>query len=477
MEFPTASSPTHGSNTFSIHIDTLGQRADLNIYTQISLVYPSEEPSNTDKIVTILQYGLEKLGQSFPWTAGQVLPNESSVENAVTFSIRPFQKSATLSIKDLRQDATAPTLVDFRKANFPFRMFQERTVAPRMTFPKPDEEELIPVFAVQVNFIKGGMVLTFAGQHQCMDMTGLGEGIRLLDKACKGEDFTEEEIRVGNLDRRGTIPLIEDESYKDDEHLAKQIPKPKTTTPVAESNDSPSIQEAVWRYFSFSNSSLTEMKKLANESLSNEASPGVKFVSTDDVLTAFIFRSVIRARQSQFSSSVATATLARAVDIRRYLSIPPAYPGTVQNMSYLTMPIPNIVNSSTSATLALLASKLRADVDPGTSTLGRNTRALVTLLEKSGDMNAASITATLDLNVDIMLSSWASIPCYDMEFGLGLGKPEAVRRPEFETVESLLYFMPKRKDGEICVAVCLSVADMEKLKGDEDMMKYSTCIE
>lgn len=75
-----------------------------------------------------------------------------------------------------------------------------------------------------------------------------------------------------------------------------------------------------------------------------------------------------------------------------------------------------------------------------------------------------------------MLSSWARENFYELDFDLGLGKPESVRRPKFFPVESLIYILPKRLDGELVVAVCLRDEDMERLRVDEEFAKYGKYI-
>ena len=75
-----------------------------------------------------------------------------------------------------------------------------------------------------------------------------------------------------------------------------------------------------------------------------------------------------------------------------------------------------------------------------------------------------------------MLSSWAKLDCYELDFNLGLGKPDSVRRPQFVPVESLIYLMPKRLDGEIAVGICLRNEDMERLRADEEFAKYGRYI-
>jgi hypothetical protein len=71
-----------------------------------------------------------------------------------------------------------------------------------------------------------------------------------------------------------------------------------------------------------------------------------------------------------------------------------------------------------------------------------------------------------------MLSSWAKVDCCELDFNLGLGRPEAVRRPQFQPVESLIYLMPRTLGGEVAVAICLRDEDMERPGADEEFAKY-----
>jgi trichothecene 3-O-acetyltransferase len=220
-------------------------------------------------------------------------------------------------------------------------------------------------------------------------------------------------------------------------------------------------------YFTFHPASLTALKSLATNTIALPSG----YISTDDALSAFIWQSVIRARLPRLNPT-AESTFARAVDVRRYLDIPQTYTGVMQNMTYHTYTLQKLVEEP----LGGVASQLRSAVDPETSNLGYNTRALATFLNRTSDKNIFSVTATLDLSVDIMLSSWAKIDCYELDFNLGLGTPEAVRRPQFDPVESLIYLMPKTLDGEIAVAICLRDEDMERLRADEEFAKYGRYI-
>lgn len=121
-----------------------------------------------------------------------------------------------------------------------------------------------------------------------------------------------------------------------------------------------------------------------------------------------------------------------------------------------------------------LASKLRSALDP--KTRAYESSALATLIHRSPNKNLISFCSNLDPNTDIALSSWAKLNSYELEFNLGLGKPEAVRRPQFIPIEGLIYFMPKDLEGGITVAICLREEDMKKLRIDEEFSKYAKYI-
>jgi len=421
------------------------------------------DPSSHPAIINTLTNGLERLSASFPWIAGQLVNEGSGPGDTGIFKIKPLGKFPPLVVKDYTHDASIPSMNDLRRANFPISMLDESIIAPRKTIPVGDES-VTPIFLVQANFITGGLVLTFVGQHNSMDMTGQGQIIHLLSKACRNEEFTSEELSSGNLMRRNLIPLLDD-SYEPGTGLARQVAK----SSPSEGTDGPPAShpppKCTWAYFTFSPTSLAALKSLATKSITlSEGS----YISTDDTLSAFIWQSITRARIPRLNSTT-KSTFARAVDVRRYLGIPQTYPGIVQNMTFHTYALQELVEEP----LGSIASQLRLAVDPKTSSLEYDTRALATFLHRSPDKSAVSFVATLDLSSDIMLSSWAKLDCYELDFNLGLGKPEAVRRPKFVPFESLLYLMPKAPDGEIAVATCLRDEDMERLRVDEEFGRYA----
>ena len=453
-------------------LNVLEQQPGLSrLYTQICFCFSVADASSHSAIVDTLTTGLERLSASFQWLAGQVVNEGSGEGNSGTFKIEPFEKIPRLVVKDLRHDSSIPTMDALRRANFPFRMLDESIIAPRKTLPgSPNEpaSEPAPVFLLQATFITGGLLLTFVGQHNTMDMTGQGQIIHLLSKACHNETFTSEDVSSGNIARRNLIPLFDD-SHKRDFELADQVVKPNTPLPVSSGPDGLPAPlgppKSTWAYFAFHATSLAALKSLAMKTVPSG------YISTDDTLSAFIWKSITRSRLPRLTST-AVLRFARAVDARRYLGISPTYLGLMQNMAYTTYSLQKLCEEP----LGVVASQLRSAVDPKTSDVGYRTRCLAAVLSRAQDKSIVDFIATLDLSADIMLSSWARLDCYELDFNFSLGKPESVRRPQFLPVESLIYLMPKTRDGDIAVGLCLRDEDMERLRADEEFAKYARYI-
>lgn len=437
------------------NLDICGQQPILAIYTQLCLCYhmPASSPISDQDIIDRLKVGLKRLAVAFPWVAAQVINEGANETSAGTFKFQRLEETPRLIVRDLWADSTAPSWEALQKSQFPFRLLDENIICPRNTIPHGAEGPEKPVFLVQANFIQGGLLLTFTTSHQAMDMTGQGQIMYLLDKACKGEPFTTEELRIGNLERTSLIPYVDgplpDNPFQD----------------VKDNMPPPAPGNCSWAYLSFPAKALVELKTEAAKSLSTG------FVSTDDVVTAFIWKIISRARSSRLGDGVVT-TLGRAVDPRRHLNIPETYPGIIVNMVYQKLPVKELVEEPLGET----ARKLRSSVDPLTSTLGEDTRIMMTKLHRSPLKDSVNVSVAIDGSRDIALSSWGKQASYSLDFGLGLGKPESVRRPQFVPVEGLLYLMPKRLDGEIAVAVCLRKEDLDRLVTDDALLKHGVPI-
>lgn len=438
-----------------IELEYLGQQTLLKLFTPVCLCYSIDDLTKDSTIVERLESGLARLTASFPWVAGHIVTEDATEKNSGVLKIRSFAEKPILVVKDLRNDPNAPTMATLRSANFPMRMMDENVVCPRTTMPRgPDDN--FPVLSLQANFILGGLILSIVGAHNAMDFVGQGNLIHLLSKACNGQDFTKEELQLGNSVRTEIVPLLDSQTDFSNE-LGRPLRK-ATSTPASSSDSSP----CVWKTFIFPKASLEDIKMLANETLPSSA----EYISTDDAVSALIWQAVARARLPRLDPEE-ESICGRACDARKYLNVSKCYPGLLQNMVYSIFTFRELTNEP----LGVLASDLRSKLDP--SAIARNTQAIATHLANTANKNV-SFTSSIVPSKDIMLSSWAKVDLYQqLDFNLNLGIPEAVQRPDFIPVEGLLYLLPRKPNGDIYLVACLQQDDMDNLSADKAFLRYA----
>ncbi|KAH8727830.1 acetyltransferase [Phaeosphaeriaceae sp. PMI808] len=464
-----------------MELDVMGtQSALFKLYTQLAFVFPAPDSKHQSTIVSVVTRGLERLDKNFPWVTGQVVNTNSDPKAPPTYKIRPLESVPRLIVRKYEADLSTPTFAQMKAARFPMSMMGEELWAPCPTVAAAsfDPTKLsgaadspAPVLLVQLSFIKGAVVLCVNMQHNTCDMMGQAAVLEWLSKACNGKEFTQDELDIGNMDRRGLVPLIEVDMGDlrmdlEDQLLPDQPTLDKEQTPATSAPQLP--PECSWIYCSFSACSLKRLKEAATVELPKGFDG---YISTDDTISAFIFKSLLCARKSRLPED-ACVTFARAVDARRYLGVHKRYPGILQNMTYTKY----LLSALLHAPVGQVAAAMRRQVDPSTSDIARRTRALITYLSGPAD-NISNISFTARLQAaDIAFSSWTKVPAYEWDFGLGLGSPAVVRRPGFLPVESLMYAMPKDSDGAIAVAMCLRREDIEQLRQNVEWMQTAEVI-
>lgn len=450
-------------------LDILGQYERINrIYTQIALCFPLPDDTETTRsgIIEALARGLSSLGTAFPWTAGQVVRGEDGVFRIKPFPDRPGGSHPRLEVKDLRDDPSGPKWDELLKREFPFSMLDEDVIAPCKTMVGPSAE--LPVLLAQANFIEGGLLLTVNAQHGSMDMGGQGRVIALLAKAMRGEVFSKDEVEGCNVRRTGWIPLLGDEQRslsgaREDEDAPECGDSHQREIPTRV--ESPPL----WAYLAFPGESLTQIKALAMGD-----TPRGQWVSRDDALTALIWQAISLARSpGPRDPGARNTTLTRNVDARGYLGLPPTYPGLVTTATSHASPVGLLL--ARRRPLGSVAAELRAALrDAGSLVRGLRSRA--TAIARGGGGGGGGRTGSPALEVRV--SSWAREEIYDLDFGPLLGRPEAVRRPRFRegAREGLVYFLPRARDREVVVGVCLMEEDMQRLKASPEVARWARWI-
>lgn len=455
---------------FSHLSDVMGSLPMLKRYIVICLAFELDDDDShapATHVETALQDALARLAKGFPFLTGQVVMQGRREGHSGRPQIIPLQKTINLHVKDLRRDPEFPSMQQMRQSQYPISMLDAEVLSPSIAVSWAFEgfENIAPVFMLQANFLRGGLLLTVAGNHMTMDMTGLGMIISLFAKACRAEPFTEEEIAQGNRPRGDAVPLLGDE-YQPGSELDDAYVRPRATeeknnpsSPDLPTTSKPPQPPPKWVYFTFGASALSTLKKQAsNQTLT-------PYISTDDAVGALCWQAISRARAQRLGAGVRTV-FARPISGRKYLGLEGYYLGHMVDMVYET------AVDVYSQPLGDVAGRLR-HLLLDDAKITRHLRAFATMLDRLADKTRLVNGALLDPERDIVLSSYANIRCCELSFGSVLGTPDAARRPSMPPWPSLCYLMPKSRAGDIAVALCLSEADIQALRSDATFMEFA----
>lgn len=451
---------------FSHLCDVMGSLPMLKRYIVICLIFDLDDDNvSRSDVENALRESLARLAKGFPFLTGQVVMEGRDETHTGRPKIISLDDEIKLHVKDLKEDAEFPSMQEMRQAQYPMSMLDPEILSPpiAVTWSSEGFDKIAPVFMLQANFIRGGLILTVTGNHMTMDMTGLGMTISLFSKACLAEPFTAEEIRQGNQPRGDAVPLLGDKYQPgpelDDAYVRPRAIEEKNNPTDSTTPPSPPQYPPKWVYFNFKATALANLKKQAsNQTIT-------PYISTDDALGALCWQSVARARASRLGNGIRTR-FARPISGRKYLGLQGYYLGHMVDMVYEDEL--DVHNQAMGNIAGRLRNLLLQDAK-----IVQHIRAFATMLDRLPDKSRLVNGALLDPQRDIVLSSYANIRCCELQFGELLGMPNAARRPSMPVWPSLLYLMPKSKNGDIAVAVCLSPDDIEALRRDEVFMEFA----
>ena len=442
------------------------QIPSLGAYTVIALLWPIDHAAK-DEVVTALEKASLTLTKSFPFLAGQVINEKvkgAEKTSSGTYRVveyEPHNGKPPVRVKDCT--SLCPSYEEQRKARAPLSMLDASIISPMKGLPSYyDGSEPRPVFVLQVNFINGGIILTSACMHNALDMTGMGQVIRLLAQALRGEKFTEAQIQDGNVDRTKVLPLL----GPDEKPLAHENCRcpSSLSNPAFGGGSTP----APWKFFNFPGQKLVKLKEEAAKE--SGAGTDVPYITTNDALTAFIWQRNAVARSARLGKE-AKSTLVRAFDIRRNVD-PPLTQGYMGHcVACLSTPVPvEELAAAPLSTATIKLCKTRQEIN------NYYVRSLATTLHSLDDKTTFAYGAKFNPDTDLMVSSWGELGLYQQSFGPILGKPEFVRRPLFAEMQGLTYYMPRTDDGSIAVAISIREDDAKALMGDPVWASYAETI-
>lgn len=449
----------------------LGQMPSLSTYTLLTLIFPIQEEPSEKYIISTLERAANQIVQAYPWLAGQVIVEKSTDENSTSsgiFMIKEYKPhegdSKFLHVKDCKE--LCPSFYDLAQLRAPPSMLDGTIICPAYGFANfyPDHVEK-PVTIMQANLIVGGLLLTICTHHCVMDANGNEQFIRQFAALCRGEQLSEEDIRIGNSDQNTIIPPLKPDQ---ESHTLDMIRCPSSLGAPAISSWPPAPSEGRWKSFRFPAKKAAALKSQASTLCSG--SSDIKYISTNDAVSAFIW-SRVSAVRSAWLPKDSSSMLIRAVNGRKRLDPPlsNAYMGHTILCCHTSIPLQNVIEDDLSSTAAEIRRTLLGVDD-------RQVRSFFHLLQTEKDKTTINYGAKMNPAADIMITSFAAQKLYETDFGDGLGMPAFVRRPMLPDAQSLLYLMPTTREGDIDLIAGLSDDEFKGLLRDEKWGEYTELI-
>ena len=426
------------------------------------------------EITHILEDALRATILELPVLKGQLVPvddkDQPGKHDLVSGGIEK------LFVKDYRS-----TTLDFDQlsaSNFPLATFEDDTFWALPKVPSPGDK--VPVFALQVNFIRGGMLLGVAFWHIVMDGLALATALRVLSQNCRriqdhgsqGEHGNSLQNDIFDKSRMYESPPQYASSISDH---PEYIILPEVPTGLPSFMTMPLKVDV----FHISPASVKALKVAVTPIIKTSAdTKEPMWVSTNDAITALIWRSLIVATYSGTDYNDEPMSCCQvAVNARPKMSppLPANHFGCALTFGTSDLPISSIL---TAESLPVMALMVRQSIMKVNSTY---IESLIAMMRRTPDYRRLLFRSGGELlGRDTVMTSWAAFPLYEYDWGPVLGgKCERVRAPKlgmFNGLQTILPALPERLGGGYEVMIGLEAHVMEKLKKDEMWSQYCSPI-
>lgn len=469
-------------------------------HVPIILFFPEPESPGMSAAANTLRHGLSKLLEGIPLFSGTVKATGQRGGLCVTAPWSTIQD--IFQMKDLSHESGLD-YQDLKSKQFPLEELGNLAALLPVAGMMKSEP---PVILVQLNIIKGGMIMAMCVHHSFTDGNGTIAIARLWAAYCRGEDGSRL-VTSKMIDRKrlmrgwGSASLADVSEFtmmptenqgssggiflyirtvvsswlmRLSHWLTARFGRwivgtknPDSKAPSTESQRQNTI-------FFFSKSKLVELKRMASVGKKDE--DGEAWISTNDALCALVGCSLLSSVDHQVDPMADQSyTVEMVVEMRRTLNppLPADYIGNILNFVNVSVSSQSIV--STPANVSEMAYALRNQI---TQRDERYVRKLIAALSSVGDLAKVIATPPSPSEDKISFSSWANQGFYDINWGDAVGvRIERTRAPSPPTI---CIIMPELSapnfTGDECgleAVINLKKGEMERLKQNELFMRFA----
>lgn len=469
------------------------------------------ECSSTSDASRNLSSSFGRLLQNNPWLRGYVHVNIVSQHHRPGTKFLSFPADTSshggLSIQDLSQHdlfagKTYETLV---AEHVPSQFLNYELLVPGRD---TGIDGVKWILRAQVTFIRGGALLCVCTSHAVMDATGLSMVLdtwaRLSSGAVEVPSITHfpitaaelglsrecDELRLyKELKQRKELWHMLGLDYRPKEMtammLAKKIPIRKTETRVFKITQEK--QAALKQACSMSPAVGQTPGDVAPEEVQTPNSPTLRhqnsvtdtWISTNDAISALLWRCIMRARVRGSSEQWQDSSMQYAMNIRHLL--PDVVPGlqstggptTAANVVIYSINEAAMTHLIEPESLAHVAKGIRENVKKHQNPV--HMREALILAATIPDVSALSFVYPTWLRKDLVISSLLGLDLYNTHWAGKSGgfssQPDFVRFPA-GLFDGITFVMPRQKNGDVEIVVTMIEQDMKALTEDNEWKRY-----
>jgi trichothecene 3-O-acetyltransferase len=359
------------------------------------------------------------------------------------------------------QDSELPSYARLREEDFPMRQLAELAAPAVLTLPVTEGSG---VFAAQLSFVEGGIVLVFGIAHLVGDATAWATITRLWAQytveSFRGEESILAEIHTDRSQlSQGTVERQQDSrlwAVCEVEKSPMNLPKP-----IAPRKLEKKAPLSSWRIWYLSEEKLRQLKQ--------DSSPSTGWISTNDALFAlFWHRSTIYRKLGRFE----TSSCRIPIDVRSRMQPPIVeFVGNAVSMFAAEASIAELERDDGLASVSALAQKIRQTI------LSWEVSSFTSWIAKANDLpvdKALHHPSGSVVDPNILLNDHSKLDTCKLEWGFG--RVECIRGIDQDYPFpglALIILFPVLVDGGIEVATVFDNHVNEGLEGDELFMRYA----
>ena len=450
-------------------------------YIRACLAYRVSSDQHLKDALAGLRQFVKNIVLAKPYLAGYVTDvkhcNQRTGRAEVRFTSNGYLNYPRVTVQSLCYEDGSPIKYDdlVEEGLPPSRLVPENISA---LPPNVDQLERAPVLGIQANCVEGGLIASIYLHHCVSDGTG-------FDFLTSGDLIGDHDVFLWSSESHSplSVATLETrlEAFAQQETSVRQRLS-RAPLSVPRSRNLQARQVGEWRAENKLGRGCVLMisaaKVLACLKIFNGRESGRQSIrhTKNTVLKALLWRHMTRARRPSIAHdmNVKTSKLLIPVNIRGRIKDrpPPSYFGAAVDFAKAELDL-DVLTSTSAVTLQRVSSTVRQAILSVTDSYIREAIIFINSASAGTDVhdlqasNMDRVTAA-----DMYITSWLNLRTYHHDLGMGLGRPDWVRKPWSRDPGSCIILPRKPNTSYFEVVVQMTENGMDQLLSDQDFMEF-----